>query len=270
MALSTLARLMLMKVKKGQSLAKVIADTSKTLPKAEVMKAARELGGKVPKAKPAKKLTFKQKEMAGRQRTARAGARRERMLDETYYGDDVVDALARREAATARLGSARQRAGGIDLRGKGKASDDYRKFMSRKRFPRGGTRQGLTKADREMAFKFREWARKNGRVITNDESLAMVHLHKQRRMYQSMADDAYMTGGKMPAKPSSLIEAERMAGFPAPHGHPLPPPGMNPGLARLEANRFVRKRYEDELIGLSGNRPVQPRALDEMLDKFMK
>jgi hypothetical protein len=270
MALSTLARLMWMKVKQGKSLAKVIADTSRTLPKADVMKAAKELGGKVPKAKPAKKLTFKQREMAGRQHRARAEARREQQLAETYYGDDVVDVLARREAATARLDRARRRAGGIDLRGKGKAGDDYRKFMSRKRFPRGGTRQGLTKADREMAFKFREYARKQGRVVTNDESLAMVNLHKQRTVYQNMADDAFVTGGKMPAKPSSLVEAERIVGFPAPQAPLLSPPGMNPGLARLEASRFARKRYEDELIGLSGNRPIQPKALDEMLDKFMK
>ena len=263
-----------MKVKKGQSLAKVIADTSRTLPKAEVMKAARELSGKTPspgwKAKPAKKLTFKQKEMAGRQRTASAKARRKRILDETYSMNDVIDMLLKRETARGRLAKSIRKAGGVDLKGTGKVADAYRKFMSRKRFPRGGTRQGLTKADREMAFKFREYARKNGRVVTNDESLAMVNLHKERRLFTDMADEAFMTGGRMPAKPKSLLEAERMVGFPAPHGHPLPPPGMNPGLARLEANRFARKRYEDELIRLSGNRPVQPKALDDMFDKFMK
>jgi hypothetical protein len=268
MALSTLARLIVTRLKAGDTMTKVVAKMHRTFPKSEVARAVSEIGKNVPKVTRAgKKLTPTQRTMAAH----KAGRARYRAASDRRLLQAEAGKRAPRQeiGITERYRRMRGRAGGIDLKGTGPSGDAYRKFMSRKRFPRKSV---VSKADRQEAFKFQEWARKNGKIISNDEAAAVVNLNKQRAIYNESLNIAAMQGPQAlqsVRKPVELVRAEAAVGFPVSQAPITMPTRMNPGLAEMERNRLARLQYESQLHGL-GNAPTQPSALDDMFSKFLK
>ena len=271
MALSTLARFLASSIK-SMGKAKAVAKANKIWSNSEITKALSEIGEaakiapKVAKvSKTGKKLTPSQRGLARH----RAGRTRHKAASERRALETAPWSVRPSRDATERLERMRRRRTGLDEEKFLLKDPGYKKHMAKKRYPRV-RQEPHHKGARNTAFKFQEFARKKGHIITNDEALAIVKLNRDQKLVGEMVENAILTG-RTPTLAELGPAGQRLAA-----SRPAQIAPVNPnlgGIPRLEAERAARLQYESQLTGLNAPNLPQTRrsqlVLDDMLEKFL-